>query len=268
VFSPTAVYTHGFLYTGSTYITLDDPFADNNGGGTFALDINARGQVVGYYYDSNSTAHGFLYDNGSYTTLDDPSAGTNGHPFGTYATGINDAGEVVGYFFDPDGHQYNFIYSHGTYTTLDSLGILRTPGDITNADKIIGSYFDVNAIGHSYIGTPTVQDSLPQDKSASPPATHGNDALGALTAAADTFVFSPDFGKETITHYDVNHDVLAFDHHLFSSETAAQVLSQTHDSNAGAVIAANAHDTLTLTGVTVAELQAAQNAHVDWLHFF
>ncbi len=85
--------------------------------------------------------------------------------------------------------------------------------------------------------------------------------------AADTFVFRPDFGNETIQHYDVNHDVIAFDHHLFSNDTAAQVLSQTHDSNAGAVIAVGAHDTLTLTDA-VAELQAAQNAHVDWLHFF
>jgi hypothetical protein len=37
---------------------------------------------------------------------------------------------------------------------------------------------------------------------------------------------------------------------------------------AGAVIVVNAHETITLVGVTVAQLQAAQQAHVDWLHFF
>jgi len=31
---------------------------------------------------------------------------------------------------------------------------------------------------------------------------------------------------------------------------------------------ADAHDTITLVGVTVAQLQAAQQAGVDWLHFF
>ncbi len=45
-------------------------------------------------------------------------------------------------------------------------------------------------------------------------------------------------------------------------------LSQTHGSKAGAVIAVDAGDTITLVGVTVAQLQAAQQAHVDWLHFF
>jgi len=104
---------------------------------------------------------------------------------------------------------------------------------------------------------------------------NGNDVLiGAPNdtftggTGADTFVFNQNFGKETITDHNVNQDVLAFDHHLFSSGTASQVLSQTHDSTAGAVIVADAHDTLTLTGVTVAQLQAAQNAHADWLHFF
>jgi Ca2+-binding RTX toxin-like protein len=87
-------------------------------------------------------------------------------------------------------------------------------------------------------------------------------------AGADTFVFNQNFGKETITDYNVNHDVLAFDHSLFSNDTASQVLSQTHDSEAGAVIEVDQGHTVTLTGVTVEQLQAAQQAHADWLLFF
>jgi len=90
--------------------------------------------------------------------------------------------------------------------------------------------------------------------------------IGGL--GADTLVFNPNFGKETVKDYNVNQDVLAFSHTLFSNDTASQVLSQTHDSKAGAVIAVDAQDTITLVGVTVAQLQAAQQAHVDWLHFF
>jgi hypothetical protein len=37
--------------------------------------------------------------------------------------------------------------------------------------------------------------------------------------------------------FNVNQDVLSFDHTLFAHATASQVLSQTHDSSAGAVIA-------------------------------
>jgi hypothetical protein len=44
---------------------------------------------------------------------------------------------------------------------------------------------------------------------------------------------------------------------LFSHATAAQVLSQTHDSKAGAVIVVDANDTMTLTGVSVVQLHAS-----------
>jgi len=50
--------THGFLYSGGTYTTLDDPLGT---GGTFAQGINDQGQIVGYYIDSSNTLHGFLY---------------------------------------------------------------------------------------------------------------------------------------------------------------------------------------------------------------
>jgi probable HAF family extracellular repeat protein len=78
-------FYHGFLYSGGTYTTLDDPSARNTGG-TFAEGINASGQTVGYYGGSVGN-HGFLYSGGTYTTLDDPSATQ-----GTYAYAINDAG--------------------------------------------------------------------------------------------------------------------------------------------------------------------------------
>src|SRR5262245_57011824 len=103
----------------------------------------------------------------------------------------------------------------------------------------------------------------------------GNDVLiGAPNdilkgnAGSDTFVFNKSLGKETIIDFDASQDTLAFDHTLFAHATAAQVLSQAHDTSAGAVIGVDAHDTVTLTGVTVAQLQAAESAHADWILFF
>ncbi len=84
----------------------------------------------------------------------------------------------------------------------------------------------------------------------------------------DSFVFNAGLGKDTVKDFNVDQDILLFDHTLFSNATAEQILSQTHDSKTGAVIAVDAHDTITLVGVTVAQLQTAQQAHVDWLHFF
>src|SRR5436853_176807 len=61
-------HAHGFLYSGGTFTTLDDPSATT---GTLALGINDAGQIVGYYTDVSS-AHGFLYSGGFYTTLEIP----------------------------------------------------------------------------------------------------------------------------------------------------------------------------------------------------
>src|SRR5262249_48617610 len=84
-------------------------------------------------------------------------------------------------------------------------------------------------------------------------------------AGNDTFVFNPSFGKETIADFNPSQDHLAFNHALFTQYTAAQALSQTHDTSFGAVIVVDPHDTVTLTGVTVAQLQAATTAHQNWL---
>jgi hypothetical protein len=99
----------------------------------------------------------------------------------------------------------------------------------------------------------------------------GNDFLIAghndtLTGGAgnDTFVFNANFGKNIINDFDVNHDNLAFSHTLFANNTVAQILSQAHDSSAGAVIVVDAHDSITLHNVTTAQLAA----HQSDFHFF
>jgi hypothetical protein len=81
---------------------------------------------------------------------------------------------------------------------------------------------------------------------------------------SDNFVFNASLGQETITDFNVNQDVIALNHTMFANATTSEVLSQTHDSTAGAVIAIDAHDTITLTGVTVMQLQS----HMSDFHFF
>jgi Bacterial Ig-like domain len=102
---------------------------------------------------------------------------------------------------------------------------------------------------------------------------NGNDFLiggpnDTLIGAAgnNTFVFNQGFGKETVADFNPNQDELAFNHALFTQSTAAFVLSHTHDTSAGAVIVVDHHDTVTLVGVTVAQLQAALTT--NWIHFF
>src|SRR5262249_56706648 len=62
---------HGFLESGGTYTTLDDPLGAR---GTYATGINNFGQIVGYFIDVNGVVHGFIETGGVYTTLHNPSS--------------------------------------------------------------------------------------------------------------------------------------------------------------------------------------------------
>jgi probable HAF family extracellular repeat protein len=280
----------GFLYSHGTYTTIDFP---GNVLQTFVTGINASGEIVGNFWDNSALApaHGFLYSHGTYTTIEPPGSTSSS------AEDINASGDIVGWYTDINGPVHGFLYSHGTYTTIDFPDTVHTFANGINASgQITGFNFGNDTTG--FLATPNGHGAAVDGGKASTdlagynaasagvtlyakPANqvleggNGNDVLiGGSNdtliggAGADTFVFNPNFGKETATDYNVNHDVIAFDHTLFSNDTVSQVLSQMHDTNAGAVIAVDAHDTVTLAGVTVAQLQAAQAAHVDWLHFF
>jgi uncharacterized membrane protein len=51
---------YGYLYTGGTFTTIDDPLGAN---GTVVGGINKQGQIVGNYVDSSNVEHGFVYSN-------------------------------------------------------------------------------------------------------------------------------------------------------------------------------------------------------------
>jgi hypothetical protein len=96
----------------------------------------------------------------------------------------------------------------------------------------------------------------------------GNDVLVAGAgdalrggAGADMFVFNSGFGQVKVTDFDVTSDVLAINHSLIASAT--QLLAQTHDTAAGAVIDVQGDQSVTLANVHVADLQA----HPSDFHF-
>jgi uncharacterized membrane protein len=61
-----------------------------------AWDVNARGEVVGFYSDG-SRAYGWVLAKGAYATVDVPGS------FNTWAYGINARGQVVGVYTDESG---------------------------------------------------------------------------------------------------------------------------------------------------------------------
>jgi uncharacterized membrane protein len=83
-----------------TFASVDVPGASN----TLATGINARGSIVGIYYDSAGSEHGFLRKHGIFLTVDVPGGlvGVSGM-LQTEANGINAEGDIVGDYFAPPG---------------------------------------------------------------------------------------------------------------------------------------------------------------------
>ncbi len=141
------------------FSTLDDPNAGTMPGqGTGAFGINAHGQIVGNYSDSNVEFHGFLLSAGQYTTIDDPNA----DPFGTQgAFGINTRGQIVGMYTDNMNPLliHGYLFNDGHYTTLDDPNATALPAEpqgtaawgINERGQIVGYYYDSHATIHGFL---------------------------------------------------------------------------------------------------------------------
>jgi hypothetical protein len=125
----TGLDNQSFLYNGSSYITLNDPNAQENvpgqPNGTYATGISGS-NIVGYYYNS-SGVHSFLYNGSTYTTL--ASLGS-----GTVAEGVS-GNNIVGYYFVGSG-SYGFLYNGSTYTTIENSNYTYLTG--ISGDTILG----------------------------------------------------------------------------------------------------------------------------------
>jgi probable HAF family extracellular repeat protein len=109
---------------------------------TMPSAINARGQIVGTYFDSEDIARGFLYDRGVFSTIAVPFSGASN----TMPTGINTSGQIVGFYRIPSNppsrffSTHGFLYDHGVFTTIDiPSGGLTEPQGINSRGQIVGA---------------------------------------------------------------------------------------------------------------------------------
>lgn len=108
--------------------------------GTFALDINARGTIVGRYFAPTTplTTHGFIRTrDGVITTFDYP-----GSSF-TVAAGINARGDIVGHYALPSAprQRHGYLLRDGVFTSFDPEGSTFTNVlGINNRGDIVGRY--------------------------------------------------------------------------------------------------------------------------------
>jgi hypothetical protein len=138
-----------------TFTTIDAPGAGTvSPEGTFGVGIDANGDVVGLFLDSNDAGHGFLRDStGAEFSIDAPGAGTQQN-LGTEATAINASGEIVGFFFDTQGAEHSFVRaSDGTITTFDPPNSTSGGQSINDGGTVAGGFVDVNG-AHGYLRAP------------------------------------------------------------------------------------------------------------------
>ncbi|HYM90357.1 MAG TPA: hypothetical protein VEW91_01840, partial [bacterium] len=140
--------SHGFVYAGGRFTTIDVPGAGANG--TCANGINDVGQIVGDYYGPGDfftgKAHGFMLAAGRFTTIDVPGAAES------FANGINNAGQIVGYYEDAAKKEHGFMLAAGRFTTIDAPGATETSAySINNSAQIVGSYKDAAGIPHGFL---------------------------------------------------------------------------------------------------------------------
>lgn len=141
--------SHGFVRSADgTIETFDAPGAGS--GGTLPAQINAKGEIVGAFFDENLILHGFLRQpGGAISTFDDPDS-----PRGTYAAGVNRKGVIVGYIGDINSGPEGFKRSkNGKFIPIGVPGATQTIAWAINAlGQIAGQCRDVNG-EHDYLRT-------------------------------------------------------------------------------------------------------------------
>src|SRR5271167_3194472 len=125
--------SEAFYVSGTSYHALSVPGATSS-----EIDgINASGEMVGSFTDSDRQTHGFLYDGKTFLTLDFPGAGS------TDAWDINDSGLIVGSYEDSDAITHGFLYKKDSFTALNvPAAIFTYATGINSTGEIVGFYAD------------------------------------------------------------------------------------------------------------------------------
>jgi VCBS repeat-containing protein len=254
IFSYTVSDGHGGTASAALDITLNrTPIAANDStavtkGGTFhgnllTNDSDPDGDAIGLTgVVGGSFGHSIAGTYGSFTLNAD----------GSY-TYVAAKGGLPDQIVPQDTFTYTFGDGHGGNTQATVSVVVLNPSQSyqagTNTTLNGGNGLDVldGSFGHDTLLGGNGPDVLIGGVGDS--LTGGN--------GPDTFLFRPGFGANTITDFDVHNDAVQIEKSVF--QNLADLFAHASNSAAGVVINDGAGNTITFTGVTLADLQAHQS---------
>lgn len=132
--------THGYLWNGTEYVTLDVPDASQSS----AVDINNRGRIVLDWVDPSGNYEGAIYNGKKYRTINVPGAAQS------FPNALDSAGDVVFSWADSSGNLHGALLQGKNFSTFDDP---KAQGDtygwgINDHNVIVGAYFN----GHTTWG--------------------------------------------------------------------------------------------------------------------
>jgi T5SS/PEP-CTERM-associated repeat protein/autotransporter-associated beta strand protein/predicted outer membrane repeat protein len=166
--------SHGFIYDGSTFTTVDYPQSYNT-------------QITGYsgnkYWGSFSGYSGsgvFLYENGVVNTINVPG----GYSYSTWISDVSGS-NVIGSYWN-GSEQKAFVYNGSTFATISYPGANNTYLNEAGSKWVTGSYSS-NGYGGAF-AYPLA--SIVPDPVASPIAIGGNTGISSYTNTASNGIVS------------------------------------------------------------------------------
>ena len=127
--------THGFIFRGGVYTTIDVPVPNANPSYTTINGINASGQLSGTYMASTGLRAFFSPSQGVFTTLIPPGS----EKTRSIAGFLNSQGQVVGTYRDAANKRHGFLWSRGTF--------INTMINVPNEDAFGTVVFGINDLG-------------------------------------------------------------------------------------------------------------------------
>jgi hypothetical protein len=193
--------SHGFVFDGTRYTTIDEPQAGHGiGEGTIAVGINDTGVIVGRYFTPKRVERGFVLRNGKFTSISFPGpAGAKNTS--TDVDGISDNGTMTGIFFDRAGDHISFIDHDGKFRRISVPGAKITSVECISLHSgfVVGDYqTSAKAPSRGFTlhnGTYRTLQAAPAKKDTYPQC--GNDhgeVAGYVTSDGDSvsgFLFKP-----------------------------------------------------------------------------